>query len=244
MPDSLPIHHKRVLLKLSGSALSTDSTAGIDFQVLDRLCEEIKTCVLSGAQLAIVVGGSNLCPSIQALRRSADSASAIFPNSVRDRSRYEHMGMLATIINALALTSILEEKGLTVRLQTAIDMRPIAEPYIAARARRHLEKGRVVIIGAGTGNPYFSTDAAAALRAAELGAEVILLGKSTDPSLDQDPKSRAITYDRLLAERGALDATAATLAQSSHLPTLVFSLQEPDSIINAVKGSAKGVIVY
>ena len=168
-----------------------------------------------------------------------------------ERTRADHMGMLATVMNCLAVADVCEQKGIPVRVQTAIEMRPIAEPYIRSRAIRHLEKGRVVIFGCGTGNPFFSTDTAAVLRAAEIGAEVILLAKNVDGVYSADPnkdpsavKYDAITYDDVLAQRLAvMDSTATSLSMDNHIPLLLFGLKDPYNIIRALKGEKIGTIV-
>ena len=186
--------YKRVLLKLSGEALAGDASRGLDFDVIGSVCDVIKKCVDKGVQIGIVVGGGNFW---RGLKDGGDRM---------ERTRADHMGMLATTINALAVADVLEQKGVDVRVQTAIEMRSIAEPYIRSRAIRHMEKGRVVIFGCGTGNPYFSTDTAAVLRAAEIDADAILLAKNIDGVYSADPKKDptadkfdTITYDDLLA---------------------------------------------
>ena len=186
--------YKRVLLKISGEALAGDKHTGLDFEMIGSVCDVIKECLDMGVQVGLVVGGGNFW------RGAKNSGGAM------ERTRADHMGMLATVMNALAVADVCEQKGIPVRVQTAIEMRAIAEPYIRSRAIRHLEKGRVVIFGAGTGNPYFSTDTAAVLRAAEIDAGVILLAKNVDGVYSADPvkdptavKYDAITYDDVLA---------------------------------------------
>ena len=187
--------YRRVLLKISGEALAGDKHAGLDFQMIGRVCDVVKECLNLGVQVGLVVGGGNFW------RGAKDGGGRM------ERTRADHMGMLATVMNCLAVADVCEQKGIPVRVQTAIEMRPIAEPYIRSRAIRHLEKGRVVIFGCGTGNPFFSTDTAAVLRAAEIGAEVILLAKNVDGVYSADPvkdpgavKYDTISYDDVLAQ--------------------------------------------
>ena len=168
--------YRRVLLKISGEALAGDASRGLDFSVIGRVCDAIQECVRRGVQVGVVVGGGNFWRGVK------DGGDRM------ERTRADHMGMLATTINALAVADVLEQKGVDVRVQTAIEMRAIAEPYIRSRAIRHLEKGRVVVFGCGTGNPFFSTDTAAVLRAAEIDADVILLAKNIDGVYSADPK--------------------------------------------------------
>ncbi len=187
--------YKRVLLKVSGEALAGDASRGLDFDVIGDVCDVIKKCVCAGVQVGVVVGGGNFW---RGLKDGGDRM---------ERTRADHMGMLATTLNCLALADVLEQKGVEVRVQTAIEMRAFAEPYIRSKAIRHLEKGRVVIFGCGTGNPYFSTDTAAVLRAAEIDADVILLAKNIDGVYSADPrkdpnavKYDSISYDDVLAQ--------------------------------------------
>ena len=229
--------YQRVLLKLSGEALAGDKRFGLDYDVIRPICQAIKTCVEMGAQVAIVVGGGNFW-------RGRDSGSM-------DRTRADHIGMLGTTMNALAVADVLEEIGVSVRVQTAIAMQQVAEPYIRNRAVRHLEKGRVVIFGCGTGNPFFSTDTAAVLRAAEIGADVILLAKNIDGVYNCDPakfanakKFDSITYDDVLAQHlSVMDSTATSLSMDNHIPVLVFALKDPYNIIRALRGEKIGTIV-
>lgn len=229
--------YQRVLLKLSGEALAGDKRFGLDYDVIRPICQAIKTCVEMGAQVAIVVGGGNFW-------RGRDSGSM-------DRTRADHIGMLGTTMNALAVADVLEEIGVSVRVQTAIAMQQVAEPYIRNRAVRHLEKGRVVIFGCGTGNPYFSTDTAAVLRAAEIDADVILLAKNIDGVYDSDPatnanavKFDAITYDEVLKRHLAvMDSTATSMSMDNHIPVLVFALKDPYNIVRAIRGEKIGTIV-
>ena len=231
--------YKRVLLKISGEALAGEASRGLDFNVIGRVCDVVKRCVELGVQVGIVVGGGNFWRGLK------DGGDRMV------RVRADHMGMLATAINALAVADVLEQKGVEVRVQTAIEMRSVAEPYIRSRAIRHLEKGRVVIFGCGTGNPFFSTDTAAVLRAAEVNADVILLAKNIDGVYSADPnkdpaavKYDAITYDEVLAKHLAvMDSTATSLSMDNHIPVLVFALKDPNNIIRALKGEKIGTIV-
>ena len=233
----MDLKYKRILLKLSGEALAGAQKHGLDFDTVNRVCASIKECVEAGAQIAIVVGGGNFW-------RGRSSGEM-------DRTRADHMGMLATTMNCMAMADVLEQKGVDVRVQTALEIRAVAEPYIRARAIRHLEKGRVVIFGCGTGNPYFSTDTAAVLRAAEIGAEVILLAKNIDGVYDSDPavnkdavKFDAISYDEVLARRLAvMDSTATSLSMDNHIPVLVFALKDPYNIVRVIRGEQIGTIV-
>lgn len=228
---------KRVLLKLSGEVLAGEKGTGIDFDKVLDVCKRVKTCVQMGVQVAIVVGGGNFWRG----RSSGDM----------DRTRADHMGMLATTINSLALCDALEQLGVTSRVQTAIEMRQIAEPYIRNKAIRHLEKGRVVIFGCGTGNPFFSTDTAAALRAAEIGADVIFKATNVDGVYDSDPKTnpQANKFDRLThhevlaRELHVMDSTAASLCMDNGIKILVFNLNNPDNIVSAVTGADIGTLV-
>ncbi len=229
--------YKRVLLKLSGEVLAGEKGSGIDFDKVLEVCQRVKTCVDMGVQVAIVVGGRNFW-------RGRSSGKM-------DRSRADHMGMRATSINSLALADALEQLGVTARVQTAIEMRQIAELYIRNKAVRHLEKGRVVIFGCGTGNPFFSTDTAAALRAAEIGADVIFKATNVDGVYDSDPKTNpnAKKYDTLshidVLQQGlhVMDSTAASLCMDNEIEILVFNLENPDNIVAAMTGETIGTIV-
>ena len=231
--------YKRVLLKISGEALAGEKKFGLDFDVMYRVADVIRECVEMGVQVGIVIGGGNFW-------RGVKNGEGYI-----ERSRADHMGMLATTMNCMAMADVLEQKGVDVRVQTALEIRAVAEPYIRARAIRHLEKGRVVIFGCGTGNPYFSTDTAAVLRAAEIGAEVILLAKNIDGVYDSDPavnkdavKFDVITYDEVLARRLAvMDSTATSLSMDNHIPVLVFALKDPYNIVRVVRGEQIGTIV-
>ena len=229
--------YKRVLIKLSGEALSGSKGTGIDFDKVLEVCTAIKEVVDLGVQVAIVVGGGNFW-------RGRSSGQM-------DRTRADHMGMLATVINTLGLADGLEQVGLVPRVQTAIEMRQIAEPYIRNRAVRHLEKGRVVVFGCGTGNPFFSTDTGAALRAAEINADIIFKATNVDGVYDSDPKLNpdAVKFDRLShmdvlnKELHVMDSTAASLCMDNKIKILVFNLDDPNNIVKAVKGETIGTIV-
>ncbi|MCR5636517.1 MAG: UMP kinase [Clostridiales bacterium] len=229
--------YKRVLLKLSGEALAGDKKTGIDFDVVMSLCEPIKKLNEMGVDIGIVVGGGNFW-------RGRSSGKM-------DRTRADHMGMLATVINALGVADALEKLGVDVRVQTAINMRSIAEPYIRSRTMRHFEKGRVVVFGCGTGNPFFSTDTAAALRAAETESEIILKATMVDGVYDSDPKKNPnakkyshITYSEVLNKNLAvMDSTAASMCKDNKIPILVFSLEDPENIVKAVCGEDIGTLV-
>lgn len=230
--------YKRVLLKLSGEAMSGAKGFGLDFDTVNRVCRSVKECVDAGAQIAIVVGGGNFW-------RGRSSGEM-------DRTRADHMGMLATTINSLALADSLEQLGCQVRVQTAIAMNEIAEPYIRNRAVRHLEKGRVVIFGCGTGNPFFSTDTASALRALEIEADIIFKASMVDGVYDSDPKKNPdakkfdeLSYmDVLNRDLKVMDSTAASLCNDNDLPLLVFNLEQPENIVRAVAGENIGTIVH
>ncbi len=229
--------YKRVILKLSGEALAGPKESGLDGATLDSIAHQIKEISNLGVEVAIVVGGGNFWRG-----RSGKGM---------DRTTADYMGMLATVINALALQDALESIGIVTRVQTAIEMRQIAEPYIRRRAVRHLEKGRVVIFAAGTGNPYFSTDTTAALRAAEIEAEVILLAKKVDGVYDSDPKInpsakkfQKLTYiDVLNKGLGVMDSTATSLCMDNKIPIIVFSLNEPENIKKVILGENMGTYV-
>ena len=231
------IAYKRVMLKISGEALSGANGFGFDFEVVGRIAREVKTLVDMGVEVGLVVGGGNIWRG-----RTGEGM---------DRTTADHMGILATCINALALQDSLEWIGVMTRVQTAIEMKEIAEPFIRRRAVRHLEKGRVVIFGAGSGNPYFSTDTAAALRAAEIEADVILLAKNVDGVYDKDPNkfADAKKYDKLtymeVIEQGlqVMDTTATTLCMDNNIPILVFGISEEGNIKKVMEGQKIGTIV-
>lgn len=233
------LHFKRILLKLSGEALAGGQSRGLDFDMINQVCGVIRQCVDLGVQVAVVVGGGNFWRGLK------DGTGRM------ERTRADHMGMLATTMNALAVADCLEQRGVSARVQTAIEMRAIAEPYIRGKAIRHLEKGRVVIFGCGTGNPYFSTDTGAVLRGIEIGADAILLAKNVDGVYSADPakdpaavKYDALTYDQVLEKHlQATDTTAMTLAMDNHMPLIVFELKDPGNILRVVQGEKIGTIV-
>ena len=229
--------YKRLLLKLSGEVLAGSEGKGIDFDTVDTICKSVKKAHDLGTQIAIVVGGGNFW-------RGRSSGNM-------DRTRADHMGMLATAMNSLALCDSLEQMGADVRVQTAISMQQVAEPYIRNKAVRHLEKGRIVIFGCGTGNPFFSTDTAAALRAAEINADVIFKATNVDGVYNKDPNkfSDAVRYDRLshseILAKGlnVMDSTAASLCRDNNIDILVFNLNDPENIVKAVSGEKIGTLV-
>jgi uridylate kinase len=237
-PPPLPAY-KRILLKLSGEALMGEQTYGIDPAVATQIAKDIAEIQSLGVETAIVIGGGNIFRGIAASARGMDRATA------------DYMGMLATVINALALQDALEQQNVVTRVVTAIEMRAVAEPFIRRRAIRHLEKGRVVVFGAGTGNPYFSTDTAAALRAMEIKADVIMKGTKVDGIYDADPmvKRDAVRYDRIsyqkVLEQGlkVMDATAISLCMDNRLPIVVFNLRTPGNIKRAMSGEPIGSLV-
>ena len=229
--------YKRIMLKISGEALAGDKGFGLDQKTIDEIAVKVKECYDMGVQIAIVVGGGNFWRG-----RSGEGM---------DRSRADHMGMLATVINSLALLDALEHLGVECRVQTAIEMRQIAEPYIRLKAANHLKKGRVVIFACGTGNPFFSTDTTAALRAAEIDAEVILLAKKVDGVYDSDPninpnatKFTKLSFMEVLNRGlGVMDSTATSLCMDNNIPLVVFGLDDPENIKRAVMGQDIGTIV-
>ena len=229
--------YKRVLLKISGEALAGKNKNGIDFDTALSIGKAIKKCSDAGVQIGIVIGGGNFW-------RGRSSGKM-------DRTRADHMGMMATVINSLGMCDVLEQLGMEVRVQTAIAMYQIAEPYICSKAVRHLEKGRTVIFGCGTGSPFFSTDTAAALRAAEIGAEVILKATNTDGVYDSDPKTNPLAkmYDEISFEEvlskdlKVMDSTAASMCRDNHIPILVFNINKPDNIYETMCGARIGTIV-
>lgn len=229
--------YKRIILKVSGEALAGPKKTGLDDETIGKITDQIKVAVDMGVQVAIVCGGGNFWRG-----RSGENM---------DRTRADHMGMLATTINALALQDSLEQRGVDTRVQTAIEMRQFAELYIRNRAVRHLEKGRVVIFACGSGNPFFSTDTAAALRAAEIDADAILLAKNVDGVYDSDPHTNknAVKYDELtyldVISKGlkVMDSTASSLCMDNDIPLLVFGLDDPQNIIKVINGEKIGTIV-
>ena len=234
------LRYRRVLLKLSGEALMGEATYGIDNRVLQSIADEIRDVSRLGLELALVIGGGNIFRGVSAATAGTDRATG------------DYMGMLATVINALALQDALERQGVTTRVMSAMEIRQIAEPYIRRRAMRHLEKGRIVIFAAGTGNPFFSTDTAASLRAAEIGAEVILKATKVDGVYDADPKLNAgarrfneLTYDDFLRQGlKVMDATAVTLCMENTLPIMVFNMTVAGNILRAVIGEPIGTLVH
>ena len=230
--------YKRVLLKISGEALAGAKGTGIDEEIVGQIGNVIADCVKMGVEIAIVVGGGNFWRG-----RSGEKM---------DRTRADHMGMLATVINSLALQDSFERHGIPTRVQTAIEMNKIAESYIRGRAVRHLEKGRVVIFGCGTGNPFFSTDTAAALRAVEIDADIILLAKKVDAVYDSDPainpdakKFTDLTYMEVLDRGlGVMDSTATTLCMDNAMPITVFGLADPENIKRAIMEEEIGTLVH
>lgn len=229
--------YKRVLLKLSGEALAKDADGIFNHDFIGEIAAVIKKCVDVGVEVGVVVGAGNIWRGRQGVNM--------------DRVRADHMGMLATVINSLALQDAFEHAGVTTRVMTAVEMKAMAEPYIRNRAVRHLEKGRVTIFGCGLGSPYFSTDTAAVLRAAEINADVVLLAKNIDGVYTADPRKDTsatkidqITYQEILS-RGlaAMDSTATSFCMDNHIPILVFGLDDPDNIYKAVMGEEIGTIV-
>lgn len=229
--------YKRILLKLSGEALAGEKKFGLDYDVITEICKSIKKCTEIGVELGIVVGGGNFW-------RGRSSGGM-------DRTRADHMGMLATTINALAIADVLESLNLNVRVQTAITMQQVAEPYIRNKALAHMKKGRIVIFGCGTGNPFFSTDTAAALRAVEIEADIFCKATMVDGVYNKDPNkySDAVKYDQLTfsdvlsQELGVMDSTAATMCRDNDMSLLVFDLSRPDNIFDAVMGKNIGTII-
>ncbi len=234
MPE---IKYKRVLLKLSGEAIGGPEGRGVNAETLGKICNQIKNIVELGVEVGIVVGGGNFWRGRYGHQM--------------ERTTSDYMGMLATTMNGLALQDSLEARGISTRLQTAIEMRQIAEPYIRRKACRHLEKGRVVIFACGTGNPFFTTDTAAALRSAEIEADVILLAKTTDAVYSDDPKinPNAEKYDKisyldiLNKDLKVMDATATSLCKDNQIPLIVFGIDEPENIMKIIKGEKIGTIV-
>ena len=229
--------YKRVIIKLSGEALAGEKGFGLDESVIDYVVKQIKKVANDGVEVGIIIGGGNFWRDRQ--------------GSNMDRTTADHMGMLATVINSLAMQDALEKHGVACRVQTALTITRVAEPYILRKAMRHLEKGRVVIFACGTGNPYFSTDTGAALRAAEIGAEALLLAKNVDGIYDSDPKKNpdAKKFDEIayidVIKKGlnAMDTTAISLCMENKIPVIAFALSEEDSILKAVNGEKIGTII-
>ena len=248
MSENVKPKYKRVLLKLSGEALAPNEEARraaaekgehpiLDYNMLDRIAKVVKKCSEIGCQICIIVGAGNIWRGRQ--------------GSNMDRTRADHMGMLATTINALALQDAFEQNGIETRVMTAVEMKQYAEPYIRNKAVSHLNKGRVVILGGGLGIPFISTDTAAAVRAAEIGADVILMGKNIDGIYNADPKKdpdakryNEISYKEILAnDLKAIDSTAASFGNENHIKTFVFELKDPENIYNAIIGDIDGTVV-
>ena len=231
------IKYKRVLLKLSGEAIGGKEKRGVDEETLGKICNQVKKMIELGVEVAIVIGGGNFW-------RGRNS-------NQMERTSSDYMGMLATAMNGLALQDYLEARGLSTRLQTAIEMREIAEPFIKRKALKHLENGRVVIFACGTGNPYFTTDTAAALRSAEIEADVILLAKTIDGVYSTDPKiePNAVKYDEITyldilnKDLKVMDSTATSLCRDNHIPLIVFGIDEPENMIKIVKGEKIGTFI-
>lgn len=229
--------YKRVLLKVSGEALAGDKHSGLDFEVIGQVCDILKECLDMGVQVGLVIGGGNFWRGRQGTQM--------------DRTTADHMGMLATVINSLAMQDAIEQRGVPVRVQTALNMISVAEPFILRKALRHFELGRVVIFACGTGNPYCSTDTGAALRAAETHADILLLAKNVDGVYDSDPKtnSDAKKIDKIshmeVINRGlkAMDTTAITMCMDNDIPVLAFALSEKDAIVRAICGERTGTLI-
>jgi uridylate kinase len=236
---SAPLKYRRILLKVSGESLAGEKKFGLDPDTLRAIAREIKGVVDLKVEIGIVVGGGNIFRGLEASAQGIDRAVA------------DNMGMLATVVNALALQDALEKAGVPTRVMSAITMNEVAEPYIRRRAMRHLEKGRIVVFGAGTGSPYFTTDTAAALRATEIGAEAILKGTRVAGIYDRDPEKDAqaqllprLTYFNVLEKSlRVMDSTAITMAMEQHIPIIVFKLLEPGNMKKVVLGEAVGTIV-
>jgi len=237
--ESKPLTYKRILLKLSGEALAGDKGFGFDFEIITRLANEIKAVGEMGAGVGLVIGGGNIVRGTQISKMGMDRVAA------------DYMGMLGTVINALALQDVLERHGVDTRVMTAIRMEELAEPYIRRRAIRHFEKGRIVIFAAGTGNPYFSTDTAAALRAIQIKADVIIKATSVDGVFSADPKKdptatlyEKISYrDVMVEELGVMDQTAITLCKENRLPIIVLNIHTPGAVADAIRGVQVGTLV-
>ena len=233
------LRYRRVLLKLSGEALAGDKGFGFDFETISRLAGEVREVVATGAEVGLVIGGGNIVRGSQISRLGMDRVAA------------DYMGMLGTVINALALQDVLERQGVDTRVMTAIRMEELAEPYIRRRALRHFEKGRTVVFAAGTGNPYFSTDTAAALRAIQIKADVIIKATSVDGIYSADPKKHpdAVFYEQvsyrdvMLEELGVMDQTAVTLCKENKLPLIVLNIHRPGAVVQALRGERVGTLV-
>lgn len=231
--------YRRVLLKLSGEALMGSDAYGINRVVIERVAQELKEALATGVQLAVVVGGGNIFRGVAPAAQGMDRASA------------DYIGMLATVINSLALQDALERAGVPVRVQSALRIDQVVEPYVRRRAIRHLEEGRVVIFGAGTGNPFFTTDTAATLRAAEIGADIMLKATKVDGVYDRDPVKHAdakrfdeVSYNQALEQRlGVMDATAIALSRDQKLPVRVFNINKPGGLLRVLRGESEGTLM-
>ena len=231
--------YKRVLIKISGEALAGEKKTGYDFEFVTKVCEIVKKCVDMGVEIGIVVGGGNFWRGVK------DGAGKV------ERVSADRMGMLATAINCLAVADVLKQVGAKANVQTAVDIQGVGERYSTAEAIKHLENGEVVMFGCGTGSPFFSTDTAAVLRAAEIGADAILLAKNIDGVYSADPRTNpdavkydSITYDEVLAQHLAvMDTTATSLAMDNNIPVIVFALAEPENIVRVLKGEKLGTTV-
>ena len=231
--------YSRILLKLSGEALAGERKFGIDFEIVRSVAAVIKKCLDAGVEVGVVIGGGNFW------RGAKDGGGRM------ERTRADHMGMLATVMNCLAVADVMEQEGVPVRVQTAIEMRAIAEPYTRERADAHLREGKAVIFGCGTGCPFFSTDTGAVLRASEIGADAILLAKNIDGVYSADPRKDPsavrfdeISYDEVLAKHLAvMDLTATSMAMENKIPVLVFALKDPENILRAVNGEKVGTLI-
>ena len=231
--------YRRVLLKISGEALGGESGRGLDFGVMHAVCRAMKSCVEMGVQIGVVTGGGNYW------RGAKDGGGRM------ERSHADQMGMLATVMNSLALCEVLEQEGVPSRVMTMIDMTRIAEPYSIGRAMHHFAKGRVVLFGAGSGNPFFSTDSAAALKAAEIGADALLMAKNVDGVYTADPAKdpSAVRLDRvsyadiLAKDLKVIDSTATCMLKDNAIPTMIFALDPPENIVRVVKGEKIGTVV-
>ncbi len=233
-------NYRRVLLKLSGEALAGEKKTGFDFQVMGAVCDVIKRCVDAGVEMGVVIGGGNFW-------RGVKNGEGYI-----ERTRADRMGMLATVMNCLAVCDVLEQKGVAARVMTALEMPAMGERYTHERAMKHLQSGKVVLFGGGTGHPFFSTDTGTVLRAAEIGADVILLAKNVDGVYSADPakdpsavRYDEISYDKVLAERlGVMDLTATSLAMDNKIPVYVFALRDPENILRAIRGENVGTLVH
>lgn len=234
------VKYQRVLLKISGEALAGSNRTGFDFQVLGEVCDVIKQCVARGVEVGVVVGGGNFWRGVKN------------GEGYVERTRADRMGMLATVMNCLAVCDVLEQKGVPARVMTALEMPAMGERYTHERAMKHLAAGKIVLFGCGTGHPYFSTDTGAVLRAAEIGADVILLAKNIDGVYSADPvkdpsavKYDEISYDEVFAKRlGVMDLAATSLARDNQIPVYVFALKDPKNILRAVEGENVGTLVH